>query len=142
MSTKDKTTAASGSAVDEQLRTSTIMQTAGAMPEISEFVAAIRDAGLAGDLGTADFKTLFAPSNDALSGVPAGKLRESAARHIVIGRQTEADLRTTSQVRTLAGPMPVEYKDGGGRFGGARIVRRDIPCVNGQIHVIDGLAEA
>jgi uncharacterized surface protein with fasciclin (FAS1) repeats len=142
MSTNDKTTVASGTAVDEQLRTSSIMQTAQNMPEISQFVAAIREAGLAGDLGTPDFKTLFAPSNEALNGISAEDLREAAARHIVIGRQTEADLRTTRQVRTLAGPVPVQYENGGARFGGARIVRRDIPCVNGQIHVLDGLAQA
>ena len=144
MSLNDRTTVNSGTGVNESLQTADIFSTAKTIPEISRFVEAIEKARLRGDVQTADFKTLFAPSNDSL-GKPlpedAAALAELVSRHIVLGRQTEADLRTTKAVRTLAGrTVPVEYRPEGSLFGGARIVRRDIPCVNGQIHVIDGIA--
>jgi uncharacterized surface protein with fasciclin (FAS1) repeats len=145
MSLNDRTTVNSGTAIDESLQTADIFRTAKTIPEISRFVEAIEQAGMRGDVQTPDFKTLFAPSNDALgNSLPknAEALAEVVARHIVIGRQTEADLRTTKEVRTLAGrTVPVEYRAEGSLFGGARIIRRDIPCVNGHIHVIDGIAQ-
>src|SRR5687767_11318560 len=101
MSTNEKTTVASGTGFDESLRTDTIMETAARMPEISQSVTAIREAGLAGDLGTPGFRTLFAPVNDAVGTLSREQLKKIVARHIVIGRQTEADLRTTQEVRTL-----------------------------------------
>ena len=145
MALNDRTTVNSGTGIDESLQTADIFNTAKTIPEISRFVEAIEQARLRGDVQTPDFKTLFAPTNDALgNSLPddADALAEFIGRHIVIGRQTEADLRTTKEVRTLAGRnMPVEYRAEGSLFGGARIVRRDIPCVNGHIHVIDGVAQ-
>lgn len=140
MSTNEKTTISSGTGVNERLKTGTIMETAESMPELRAFMAAVRDANLVSELAAPDYKTLFAPTNDALESVAPEKVREAAPWHIAVGRQTEADLRTTSEVRTLAGPMPVQYEEGGTRFGGARIIRRDVPCVNGQIHILDRIA--
>jgi uncharacterized surface protein with fasciclin (FAS1) repeats len=144
MSLNDRTTVNSGTGIDESLQTADIFSTAKTMPEISRFVEAIEQARLRGDVQTPDFKTLFAPNNDAIgNSLPndAAALAELVSRHIVIGRQTEADLRTTKDVRTLAGrTVSVEYRPDGSLFGGARIVRHDIPCVNGHIHVIDGIA--
>ena len=145
MSLNDRTTVNSGTGIDESLQTADIFTTAKAIPEISRFVEAIVEARLRSDVQTTDFKTLFAPTNEALGdSLPkdAEGLAQLVGRHIVIGRQTEADLRTTKEVRTLAGDkVPVEYRAEGSLFGGARIVRRDIPCVNGHIHVIDGIAQ-
>ena len=144
MSLNDRTTVNSGTAIDESLQTADIFNTAKKIPEISRFVEAIEQVRLRGDVQTPDFKTLFAPSNDALGkSLPSdpAALTELVSRHIVIGRQTEADLRTTKEVRTLAGrTVPVEFRPEGSLFGGARIVKRDIPCVNGHIHIIDGIA--
>ena len=151
MSTQDQTTVNMGTGVDASLRTASIYETAKGMPELSRFVAAIEAAGLQHDLGTPDFKTLFAHSNDALdadtglwqklTGGEAQRLASVVGTHIVIGRQTEADLRTAKELRTLSGqPLPVRFESDGARVGEAKIVRRDIPCVNGQIHILDGLA--
>lgn len=144
MSTNDRTTVDMGTGVDESLRTADIIDTAAQIPDISRFLDAIRAAGLEHELRLPDFRTLFAPSNSSLpSGLPSGQeeLAAIVARHIVIGSQVEADLRTTSELRTLSGErIRVEYRPEGSLFGGARIVRRDVPCMNGHIHVIDGLA--
>ena len=108
------------------------------MPEISKFVEAIVAAGMQNDLQTIDFKTLFAPRNEAVSGSVAADV---VAKHIVMGRQTEADLRTANELRTLSGqPVKVVFEPDGARFGGAKIVRRDVACYNGSIHVIDAIA--
>jgi uncharacterized surface protein with fasciclin (FAS1) repeats len=145
MSTNDRTTVDQGTGIDETLRTADIIDTAAQMPEISRFLEAIRATELEYELRTPDYKTLFAPSNNALgdAGLPGdnAELARIVGRHIVIGSQTEADLRTTSELRTLNGErVSVEYRPEGSLFGGARIVRGDIPCVNGHIQILDGLA--
>jgi uncharacterized surface protein with fasciclin (FAS1) repeats len=139
MSLNDRTTVASATGIDGSLQTTNIFDTARHIPEISRFFDAIAAAGLEHDLKTPDFKTLFAPVNDSFKG---SLDVETLSRHIVLGRQTEADLRTAGKLRTLAGvPLQVEYRPDGSLVGGAKIVRRDIPCVNGQIHLINKPAE-
>jgi uncharacterized surface protein with fasciclin (FAS1) repeats len=143
MSTNDRTTVDTGTGVDASLRTADIIDTAAQMAEISRFLEAVRAAGLEVELRTPEFKTLFAPSNQAMEGkLPRGaaELASLIGRHIVLGRQTEADLRTASELRTLSGdPLRVEYRPEGSLVGGARIIRHDVPCQNGQIHVLDRL---
>jgi uncharacterized surface protein with fasciclin (FAS1) repeats len=138
MSTQDQTTVNQGTGIDTSLRTDNIYETARRIPEISRFMEAIVAAGFEHDLRTPDFKTLFAPVNEAVSGSLDS---ETVARHIVMGRQTEADLRTAKNLRTLSGsPLSVEYRPDGALVGGAKIVRRDVPCMNGHIQIIDKLA--
>ena len=70
----------------------------------------------------------------------AERLRAVIALHIVRGRQTLADLKTASTLKSIGGePVEVSVSGPEARFGGARIVRADIPCTNGQIHIIDKL---
>ena len=145
MSTQDQTTVNQGTGTDDRLRTTNIFDTAAKLPEISRFVEAIRAAGLQGTVQTADFKTLFAPTNDALeaAGLDASdseRLASVVGRHIVIGRQTSADLRLASSLRTVAGePLKVHVENRLPQVGGANLVRMDVACVNGQIHIIDRL---
>jgi transforming growth factor-beta-induced protein len=152
MSYQDQTTVNQGTGTDDTLRTAHIFDTAAKLPEISRFVEAIRAAGLQASLQTPDLKTLFAPTNEAIgaaqetfwSDLMKAENRERLAnvvgRHIVIGRQTSADLKTASTLRTLAGdPVTVEMDNRTPLFGGARLVKLDVPCVNGHLHVIDRL---
>lgn len=153
MSSQDQTTVNQGTGVDESLRTDTIFQTAKRMPELSRFVEAIEAAGLKHELETEGFKTLFAPSNEALDAAAgwwqklttseAQRLATVVGNHIAMGGQTEADLRTATELRTLSGqPLSVRYEPDGARVGDAKIVHRDISCLNGQIQILDGLAVA
>lgn len=135
MSNQDQTTATQGTGpIDESLRTNdTLFDAACAIPEISSFVEKIRAAGMEPVLKTEGFRTLFAPSNDA-----AGSGQIDVARHIVEGGQIEADLRTVSELQTVAGSkVRVEWRPDGAVVGGAKILRRDLACRNGFIHVID-----
>lgn len=150
MSTQDQTTTNQGTGpVNATLQTDRIWETATRLPEISQFVEALRQAEFDNDLQAPDRRTLFAPTNEALAKSKEWaqilkddeRLREVVGRHITHGRQLEADLRTTKQLRTLAGvPVEVEFKHGGSRFGKATIVRSDIHCQNGIIQLLDGLA--
>jgi uncharacterized surface protein with fasciclin (FAS1) repeats len=136
MSYTDQTTVHQGTGrVDETLRTDNLFETAKNMPEISRFVDSIRAAGLENSLRTPEFKTLFAPFNEALHEYLDA---DRVARHIVLGSQTEADLRTASELRTVSGEaLQLEFRSDGVRIGGAKIIRSDVPCVNGHIQVID-----
>jgi len=140
MSAQDQTTANQGTGIDESLRAGDILETAKQLPQISKFVEAVQREGMATELRVATMRTLFAPVNAAFEAASgnAGLL----SKHIVQGRQTEADLRTTRTVRAISGEtVPVEFRSEGSLFGGAKIIRHDIPCRNGVIHLIDSVAE-
>jgi uncharacterized surface protein with fasciclin (FAS1) repeats len=52
------------------------------------------------------------------------------------------DLRTTSSVKSMAGvSMPVSRDGADVRFAGAKLVRTDIACTNGMIHILDKLVQ-
>ncbi len=152
MSSQDQTTANQGTGRKDSLAPKRIFDTAESLPAISRFVEALRQAQMDNDLLVAEWRTLFAPTNEALDAAPNGfwnelmkpenneRLRAIVALHIVRGRQTLADLKTTATVKSLGGePVEVSVEGPEARFGGARIIRGDIACTNGQIHIIDKL---
>ena len=107
------------------------------------------------ELNQPGWRTLFAPTNEAVEATPndfwnelmqpenADRLRAILALHIVRGRQMLIDLKTTATVKSLSGePVEVSVEGPGEqllRMAGPRIVRPDIACQNGQIHLIDKL---
>jgi uncharacterized surface protein with fasciclin (FAS1) repeats len=152
MSSQDQTTVNQGTGRDESLVPKRIFHTAESIPSISRFVEALRLAQMDNDLLVAEWRTLFAPTNEALDAAPNNfwnelmkpenleRLRAIVALHVVRGRQTLVDLKTTATVKSLGGePVEVSVDGAQAHFGGARIVRADIACTNGQIHIIDKL---
>jgi uncharacterized surface protein with fasciclin (FAS1) repeats len=152
MSSQDQTTMGQGGGTDDSLTAKSILRTLEAIPDLSYFLNAIRTVGLERELIQPGYRTLFAPTNEALDAMPndfyrellkpenANRLRGILSLHIVQGRQTLADLNTTPTVRSLGGePVEVSVEADEARFGGARILRADIPCTNGQLHIIDRL---
>ena len=152
MSSQDQSQMNLGTGRDESLAPKRILQTAGAMPALSRFMEAIRAARMENDLNQPGYRTLFAPTNEAIEAAPndflnelmkpenAERLRATLALHIVKGRQTLPDLKTTATVQSLNGePVEVSVEGPEARFGDALITRADIPCTNGQIHLIDKL---
>lgn len=152
MSSQDQTTANQGFGRDGSLVPKRIFHTAESLPAISRFVEALRTAQMDNDLLVAEWRTLFAPTNEALDAAPndfwnelmkpesLDRLRAIVALHVVRGRQTLVDLKTASTVKSLGGePVEVSLAGSDARFGGARIIRADIACTNGQIHLIDKL---
>jgi uncharacterized surface protein with fasciclin (FAS1) repeats len=152
MSTQEQTTTNQGAGRDESLVPKRMFETAQALPSVSRFVEAVKTVQMDTELRVTEWRTLFAPSNEALDAAPNDfwnelmkpenreRLRAILALHIVRGRQTLADLKNTATVKSISGePVEVSVERSEARFGGARIVRADIPCTNGQIHIIDKL---
>lgn len=127
----------------------------------TRFLAALRAADRVNALrqrqqpGT---RTVFVPEDAAFDKLPAGTLEdllrpENAARlaalvdfHVVPGRSLLAeDFRSGDRLVTLSGASLEVVRSAGGAGGGdggpavngARLVRADVPAVNGTVHVID-----
>jgi uncharacterized surface protein with fasciclin (FAS1) repeats/formylglycine-generating enzyme required for sulfatase activity/beta-lactamase regulating signal transducer with metallopeptidase domain len=116
-------------------------------------VAAVQAAGLADLLRSEGPFTVFAPTDEAFAALPAGtldslllpenkeKLRGILAHHVVPGRLLSMEvgnIEDPQMARTAAGDRETIGADRRGfRFGGAEVVRPDILCGNGVIHVID-----
>ncbi len=116
----------------------------------STFINAIDKAGLTSSLDGAGQYTLFAPTDEAFSALPAGTLdrllqpanKDELASlvnyHLVNGRKTTADVGKWQAARTVQGQTaPVRVADGKLSIGSARVTRPDIMASNGVIHGID-----
>lgn len=116
----------------------------------STFINAIDKAGLTASLDGTEQYTLFAPTDEAFSALPAGtldRLLEPANKdelaslvnyHLVSGRKTTADVGKWQSARTVQGQAaPVKVTEGTVNIGDAKITRPDIMAKNGVIHGID-----
>ena len=114
------------------------------------FANAIDKAGLAASLNGAEQYTMFAPTDEAFSALPAGtldRLLEPANKdelaslvnyHLVSGRKMTADVGKWQAARTVQGQTaPVQLSDGQLSIAGAQVTRPDILAKNGVIHGID-----
>ena len=115
-------------------------------------VAAVEAAGLADALSGDDQVTVFAPTNDAFSKLPEGAVAELLkpenkeqlikvlTYHVVPGRVKAADVVKLSSAKTLEGSDVDISVDGGKvKINNAEVIKADIPCKNGVIHVIDAV---
>lgn len=127
-----------------------IVETAAAAGQFETLIAAAKAAGLAGALSGDGPLTVFAPTDDAFSALPAGTIKsllepenkDALARilkyHVVSGRVGSDALADGVRVETLAGPSAtVSAAEKGFTIEGARIVATDIGASNGVVHVID-----
>lgn len=93
--------------------------------------------------------TVFAPNQDAFGKLPAGsfehllkdlpKLREMLAYHIVEGQVTEAELGKYPSMRMLRGNNIGIALHNGIKINQANLIKADIICKNGVIHIIDAV---
>ena len=124
--------------IDERLKTTTIAETLARIEECSALQKLVQDADLEYVLRRSGLHTLLAPRNQALEGISPEDAEEFLSRHLLAGGIESFDLRRIKNVKTAAGEtLPVKAEDGTFRIGEALIVRSDIPCTNGVIHVID-----
>jgi uncharacterized surface protein with fasciclin (FAS1) repeats len=129
-----------------------IVDTAVAAGSFKTLAAALKAAGLVNTLkGDGPF-TVFAPTDDAFSKLPAGtvesllkpenkaKLTAILTYHVVSGKVMAKDVVKLSQAKTVQGSsVKIEVKDGKVKVDGANVVKTDIECSNGVIHVIDAV---
>ena len=107
-------------------------------------------AGLTHDLmGEGPF-TVFAPTNKAFENLPKGtveellkpenkkKLAAILTYHVVSGKVMAKDVVKLKEAKTVQGSkVKIRVKEGVVMIDGAKVVKADIPCKNGVIHVID-----
>ena len=129
-----------------------IVDTAAASPDFTTLVQALTAAELVDALKAEGPYTVFAPTNEAFAAVgeealadllkPENKekLQNVLKYHVVPAKVMAADV-ATMEADTLAGVKAsvVVAEDGSVTFAGAKVVKTDIDCTNGVIHVIDAV---
>ena len=127
-----------------------IIDTAVAAGSFKTLAAALTAAKLIDTLKSAGPFTVFAPTDEAFAKLPAGtvesllndipKLTAILTYHVVAGKVMAADVMTMDgqSAKTVNGAMvAISTKDGVKLNGSSTVVKTDIACTNGVIHVID-----
>jgi len=130
----------------------TIVEVAAGNKDFSTLVAAVKAAGLAETLSGPGPFTVFAPTNAAFEALPKGtvetllkpenkdKLTGILTYHVVGGKVMAADVVKLSEAKTVAGQMvAIKVSDAGVMVNKSKVVKTDIVCKNGVIHVIDAV---
>ncbi len=126
-----------------------IVDTAIAAGSFTTLVKAVQAAGLVETLKSAGPFTVFAPTDAAFAKLPAGALEKLIANparlkavltyHVVAGKVMAADVKPM-MAKTVQGSEAKISVDGGAvMIDGAKVVKTDIVCANGVIHVIDAV---
>ncbi|QDV38066.1 fasciclin domain-containing protein [Tautonia plasticadhaerens] len=132
----------------------TIVETAAGNDAFSTLVAAVKAADLVEVLSSEGPFTVFAPTDEAFAKLPEGTLesllkpenKEKLATilkyHVVPGKVMAADVAELDgeEVATAAGPKATITVAGSTvMVDKAKVVKTDIECSNGVIHVIDSV---
>jgi len=134
----------------KKMQQKNIVETAAAAGQFNTLIAAAKAAGLAGALSGEGPLTVFAPTDEAFSALPAGtidsllkpenkdKLVQILKFHVISGRVGSGALADDVALDTLAGvTATVNASESGFTIQGARILTTDIDASNGVVHVID-----
>jgi len=129
-----------------------IVDTAVAAGSFKTLAAALTAANLVSTLKSAGPFTVFAPTDEAFAKLPAGtvealladipKLTAILTYHVVAGTVMGADVVTMDgqSAKTVNGASLKISTTGGVKLNGTTsVVKTDIACTNGVIHVIDSV---
>ncbi len=129
-----------------------IVDTAIAAGSFKTLAAALNSADLVKTMKGAGPFTVFAPTDEAFAKLPAGtvetllqpenheKLRGILTYHVVPGKVTAADVMGLKSANTVNGKaLKIAVHNGGVTVDTANVVKTDILCSNGVIHVIDSV---
>ena len=128
-----------------------IVDTAIAAGSFKTLAAALQAAGLVETLKGEGPFTVFAPTDDAFAKLPAGtvetllkpenkaKLAAILTYHVVPGKVMAADVVKLKSADTVLGKSLAIDAANGVKINGANVVKADIVCGNGVIHVIDAV---
>src|SRR5208337_541948 len=127
-----------------------IVDTAVAAGTFNTLATALQAAGLADTLKGKGPFTVFAPTDEAFSKLPAGtvesllkpenkeKLKAILLYHVVSGDVTAAQVLKLSSAKTINGQdLKLTVNDGTVMVNDAKVVKADVLASNGVIHVID-----
>ncbi len=125
-----------------------IVDTAVSAGSFNTLVKAVKAAGLVDTLKGPGPFTVFAPTDEAFAKLPAGTLESLIANpeqlkkvltyHVVSGKVMASDVVKLKEAKTVQGSA-AKIKVSGGEvmIDNAKVVKTDIVCDNGVIHVID-----
>ena len=127
-----------------------IVEVAAASKDFKTLVAAVKAAGLVDTLSGKGPFTVFAPTEAAFAKLPKGtvaelikpenkkKLISILTYHVVPSKVMAKDVVNLMEAKTAQGSkVQIKVKDGKVMLDKALVVKTDIPCKNGVIHVID-----
>lgn len=131
---------------------SDIVDTAVSAGSFKTLVAAVKAAGLVETLKSKGPFTVFAPTDAAFEKLPKGtvesllkpenkdKLVAILTYHVVPGKVMAKDVVKLSSAKTVQGQeVSIKVADGKVTVDSANVVKTDIACSNGVIHVIDSV---
>ena len=126
-----------------------IVETAVAA-KFNTLVAAVKAGGLVDALSGDGPLTVFAPTDEAFAKLPEGtvenllkpenkdQLVAVLTYHVVKGNLTAKKVLKKDSLETLqGGSIAVSTDDKGAKVNASRILKTDISCSNGVVHVID-----
>ncbi|RLT11977.1 MAG: fasciclin domain-containing protein [Planctomycetota bacterium] len=128
-----------------------IVDTAVAAGAFKTLVAAVQAAGLVDTLKDTGPFTVFAPTDEAFNKLPAAavadllkpenkaKLQGVLTYHVVAGKVLAADVVKLKSAKSLQGQELAIDTTAGVKVDGATVVKTDILCTNGVIHIIDSV---
>jgi len=125
-----------------------IVETAVSAGTFNTLVTAVKAADLVEVLSGPGPFTVFAPTDDAFDKLPEGtiakllenkdKLKAILTYHVVAGKVMASDVVNLKSAKTVNGQnITIKVKGGTVMVDNAKVVKTDIDCTNGVIHVID-----
>jgi transforming growth factor-beta-induced protein len=132
--------------------TKDIVDTAVGAGSFNTLVAAVKAAGLVETLKGKGPFTVFAPTDEAFAKLPPGtlddllkpenksKLAAILTYHVVAKKVMAKDVVKMKSAKTVNGQsLTISMKDKDVMVDNAKVVKTDIVCSNGVIHVIDAV---
>ena len=129
-----------------------IVDTAVSADDFNTLVAAVKAAGLVETLKSEGPFTVFAPTDAAFAKLPKSalndllkpenkkKLAGILTYHVVPGKVMAADVVKLTSAKTANGQkVAIKVSDDGVMVDGAKVIKTDIECGNGVIHIIDSV---
>jgi uncharacterized surface protein with fasciclin (FAS1) repeats len=124
-----------------------IVETAIGAKKFETLVTAVKAAGLVETLSGPGPFTVFAPTDEAfaklgqetIDSVLKNKEQLTAILklHVVSGKVMANKVVTLKEAETLGGKLPIRVEGNTVMVGKAKVIKTDIECSNGVIHVID-----
>ncbi len=138
------------SALPTAAKAKDIVDTAVSAGSFKTLTTALQAAGLVDALKGPGPFTVFAPTDEAFSKLPAGtvesllkpenkeKLKAILLYHVVSGDVPSSQAVKLTSAKTLEGKdLAISVENGGVMINNAKVVKADVHASNGVIHVID-----
>jgi len=137
-------------AEDKPSKELSIVEVAAGNKDFSTLVAAVKAADLVETLSGKGPFTVLAPTNEAFAKLPKGtletllkpenkkKLVAILTYHVIPAKAMAADVVKLEKAKTVQGQdVKIVANSEGVKINDAKVVKTDIECKNGVIHVID-----